>query len=247
MIFYSLACTTVPFDNKNGINMGESFTTGKDYGGPVYIGYTRQIDSGTLHDVAIPFANRLKNRYFTLGEADALSVWDSHSNIFSKQNASPLHAYIGDPSVEIWTDEPQVYSNISIDRGNHAITITGIDADTTIVAYCSNDKKTGYRVTSSSTLLLNDVSPNSTIMLYKHNHIPYIVPLELQNIDLTNSQYVIASDVTCGQFVNSNRVRGDVVVKEGVEYEIEASGTVRLEDGFKVEKGATFSVYPSCF
>ena len=40
---------------------------------------------------------------------------------------------------------------------------------------------------------------------------------------------------------------GDVTVKEGVEYEIEASGTVRLEDGFKVEKGATFAVYPSCF
>ena len=247
MIFYSLACTTVPFDNKNGINMGESFTTGKDYGGPVYIGYTRQIDAGTLQNVVWHFANRLKNRYFTLGEADALSVWDSNSNIFSKQNASPLHAYIGDPSVEIWTDEPQVYSNILVERENHSVTITGIDADSTIVAYCSNEKKSGYRMTSSSTLLLNNVSPNSTIMLYKHNHIPYIAPLELQNIVLTNSQYVIASDVTCGQFVNSNRVKGAVVVKEGVEYEIEATGTVSLQDGFIVEKGATFAVYPSCF
>lgn len=31
------------------------------------------------------------------------------------------------------------------------------------------------------------------------------------------------------------------------EYEIEASGTVTLQDGFKVEKGATFAVYPSSF
>ncbi len=30
-------------------------------------------------------------------------------------------------------------------------------------------------------------------------------------------------------------------------YEIEATGTVKLEDGFKVEKGATFAVYPSSF
>lgn len=30
-------------------------------------------------------------------------------------------------------------------------------------------------------------------------------------------------------------------------YEIEASGTVTLHDGFKVEKGATFAVYPSSF
>lgn len=40
---------------------------------------------------------------------------------------------------------------------------------------------------------------------------------------------------------------GNVVVKSGVEYEIEATGTVTLEYGFKVEKGATFAVYPACF
>ena len=46
---------------------------------------------------------------------------------------------------------------------------------------------------------------------------------------------------------NRNRTAGDVTVMNGVEYEIEASGTVTLQDGFSVEKGATFAVYPSCF
>ena len=32
-----------------------------------------------------------------------------------------------------------------------------------------------------------------------------------------------------------------------IDYEIEASGTVTLEDGFQVEKGASFAVYPACF
>ena len=45
----------------------------------------------------------------------------------------------------------------------------------------------------------------------------------------------------------SGRTNGDVTVKNGVEYEIEASGTVTLQGGFSVEKGATFAVYPSCF
>ncbi len=40
---------------------------------------------------------------------------------------------------------------------------------------------------------------------------------------------------------------GNVVIKSGAEYEIEASGTVTLENGFKVEEGATFAVYPACF
>ena len=39
----------------------------------------------------------------------------------------------------------------------------------------------------------------------------------------------------------------NVTVKNGTEFEIEASGCVTLEDGFKVEKGAKFAVYPACF
>jgi hypothetical protein len=47
--------------------------------------------------------------------------------------------------------------------------------------------------------------------------------------------------------VDSGRTHGDVTIKSGIEFEIESSGTVTLHDGFKVEKGATFAVYPSSF
>lgn len=33
----------------------------------------------------------------------------------------------------------------------------------------------------------------------------------------------------------------------GIEYEIEASGTVKLAGGFNVEKGATFTVRPASY
>lgn len=46
---------------------------------------------------------------------------------------------------------------------------------------------------------------------------------------------------------NQNRTYGDVIITNGTEYEIESSGTVTLEDGFEVEKGATFAVYPASF
>ena len=55
------------------------------------------------------------------------------------------------------------------------------------------------------------------------------------------------NDMIAGRSVESTRAIGDVVVQSGVEYEIEASGTVTLQDGFKVEKGATFAIYPSSF
>ncbi|MBQ3730295.1 MAG: hypothetical protein IJS04_03375 [Muribaculaceae bacterium] len=66
-------------------------------------------------------------------------------------------------------------------------------------------------------------------------------------LTLENSQYVIASEVLAGRTVDAGRTSGDVTVSSGAEYEIEASGTVTLEGGFSVEKGATFAVYPSCF
>ena len=56
------------------------------------------------------------------------------------------------------------------------------------------------------------------------------------------SQYVFATDVTAGRAVDSGRTAGGVTVKEGAEYEIEASGEVTLAGGFQVELGARFSV-----
>lgn len=59
--------------------------------------------------------------------------------------------------------------------------------------------------------------------------------------------FVLASDVTAGYAVDSNRAYGDVIIKNGVRYEIEANGTVVLNDGFEVEKGGVFAIYPSCY
>ena len=129
----------------------------------------------------------------------------------------------------------------------NSITISGIDSDSTIVAYYSNDGAIGTDTISTSSVTLSAISPNCTIMLYKHNYIPYIAPLDLQNITFSNNQYVIASDVNAGYAIDNNRTNGNVVVPVGIEYEIEASGKVTLQDGFKVEKGAVFAVYPSSF
>ena len=58
-------------------------------------------------------------------------------------------------------------------------------------------------------------------MIYRHNKLPYIAPMVLQNKRIENNQHVIASSLTAGNSVDS------------------------LMPGFKVEKGVTFSVKPS--
>lgn len=155
-------------------------------------------------------------------------------------------------------DQPDVYYDsdnleiILVADGFSSYYDVYVDSIPTTIGYYYKDDSSGngyYRQLklTKSMVVLNNASPNWPIVIYKHNYLPYIVPMSLQNEVLNRSQYVIASDVTAGNLVDSKRTPGKVTVKNGVEYEIEASGTVTLQDGFNVEKGATFAVYPASF
>ncbi len=251
-ICYSIACTTMPFempsfyeDKGLSMNFGESFTTGKDYGGPIFIGNTNNGFVLTSARLETSVFKQVLQGYYKLGVANGLGkACFSSSNKQMINYVTAVQNLLGDPTLELWTDIPQVYHDISITRTDHGLTISRIDLDSTNVSYCDNNGNIGNIQVDSSVNLTN-VSPNASVMVYRHNCIPYIAPMLLQNFTLNNSQYVIASDFTAGASVDNNRTSGDVIVKSGVNYEIEASGTTTLQDGFKVEAGATFSVIPS--
>ncbi len=254
LICFSIACETMPFDlpvfyKEHGLkmNFGESFTTGKDYGGPIYIGNTNKGITPSSALLEREIALKLVNGFHKFGEAHAYGKieYNSYMGADITNYVAIAQNMLGDPSLELWTSVPQVYENITITRNDSSITVNGINGESTI-SYFSNDGGIGKRYASSS-ITLNHISPNSSFMLYGHNQIPFILPLQLQNISFNKSQYVIASDVTAGESIDISRPSGYVIVPEGVIYEIEASGTVRLEEGFIVEKGATFAVYPPCY
>ena len=244
MIYYSPSCTTIPFDNKNKFSYGESFITGKDYGGPVYIGYTRGIYDLDGKILAETFSKLIMDGCVKLSDAFAMSIVDA---VYEEHNSWLTHGYFGDPELELWTDIPECYSDINVTKTDNSVMISGLPTGQTIVGYLANDHQYQTKNITTPRDTIYNVSPNSPIMLYQHNYIPYFAPLTLQNQTIEESQYVIANDVTAGKSVDSYRTKGNFTISNDVEYEIEASGTVRLEKGFKVEKGATFAVYPSCF
>ena len=248
MIYMSGWGQTMPYVTVPGYNvsynLGESFTMGKDYGGPAYFGYTKETDVYNASILADRLFNYLLNAD-ALGRAEIYTKW--HLDSRYQEDVILHHGLLGDPAIRMWTSIPQQYSNITVNRTDNGITISGIDTNRTTVAYHSNDGSTGCVLTDSPSVTFTDASPNSTIMLFRNTHIPYIAPLVLQNTTLENSQYVIASDVTAGKSVDSGRTNGDVTVAEGIEYEIEASGKVTLAGGFNGEKGALFSVHKSTF
>jgi len=249
-ILYSFGCSTTPFDKAPGYDsvkvcLGESFTMGKDYGGPAFLGHTREGSLAEyMSQIEFGFIKALNNGNSKIGEAESLSKIGIDKRLFKDMKC---HNLIGDPEFEVWTDLPSMITGIAVERTDNSITVSGIDVDSVIVACYSNTGIVEKRLATSDTITFHYALPNSTVMLYKHNYIPFIAPLMLQNVTLNRSQYVIATDVTAGNSIDSIRTPGDVTIPVGVEYEIEASGIVRLEDGFKVEKGATFAVYPSSF
>ena len=248
-IGYSSACETMPFDIVNGYNIetnfGESFTTGKDYGGPAFLGNTRNGRLGKQSTkIEMLFADQLSYGHYNVGAAEALSKCRCY---LGDSALVLIHNLLGDPEFEIWTDMPQQFSGIEISRTNNSISVSGIGVDSVTVVYRSQENHGIRMAVDTDSVTFNQVSPNGVFMLYKHNYIPYISPMILQNVSLNKSHYAITSDMTAGCSVDGSRTTGDVTVKNGISYEIEASGTVTLEDGFKVEKGATFAVYPSCF
>jgi len=261
-VCYSIACTTMPYDvvtNYESVrmNLGKSFTVGKDYGGIAFLGNTREGYMGSSSRLEERFISQLIKGNNKLGPAEAFSkvFFDNdiarysvnYSTYYAEKYFSCVHNLLGDPEVEIWTDMPQLYSGITLTRTNNSITISGIEPDSTIIVCVQNNGTYKRKMATSDSVAFNNVSPNGIVMLYKHNRIPYISPLQLQNESLNKSQYVIVTDAIAGKSIDTSRTTGDVVVKNGIEYEIEASGRVTLEDGFKVEKGATFAVYPSSF
>ena len=249
---------TMPYSAVNGYDAdtyyGESFTMGKDYGGPAFLGLTQDLTSLDQISYASVFTrdffDRLQSRTQPAEVMQSVKKWMRGQGINYNYIVDDIllsYNYLGDPALDMWTAAPQFYNGVMVSRTDNGVTVSGIgDGDKTI-AYHSNDGTTGLLESSSSSVSLSGISPNSTIMVYNHNHIPYIAPLVLQNIDLSSSQYVIASDVLAGRSVDNGRTNGNVTVKNGANYEIEAAGEVTLAGGFTVEKGAGFAVRSACF
>ncbi len=244
-VYFSSLGQTMPYHTVTGYgtgpNFGKSFTMGKDYGGPAFLGLT--------HDLSAEKAKEFTGKFLDwLGSSTIITdaLLNAQPSGIYKEDIVLSYNYLGDPALDLWTGVPLEYSGVTVARTNSSISVTGLTSGAT-VSYCDNSGSVGKVTATSSSVSLTDVDPNSTVMVYSHNYIPYIAPLVLQNTDLDQSQYMIASEVLAGRQVDSSRTNGDVTVKNGAEYEIEAAGEVKLAGGFSVEKGAAFAIRPASF
>ena len=261
-IIYSLSCNSMPYgiysDGQHVFdieyNFGESYTVGGLYGGVAFLGNThygyhekpekfkRLTCSAYLEKV---FFQQLAKCEFKLGKAEAFSKMKSNSPILEVKALRLIHNLLGDPEFEIWTDIPVKYgeAEIEVQRYGDDIAVAENIVDSCKIVVCTPDGEIHQRITGvSGWHNFPGVSPNSAVMIYHHNMIPYIAPLIVQNQTYTKSQYLFASTVRMGKYVNEFSDYGNVVFDAGVDFVVDASGDVYLGKGVIVNPGATVIV-----
>ncbi len=246
MFAYSIACTITPFDVFNEYtefpNIGQSFTLGKDYGGPVLVGNTRY---GWIRLSAL-MQKKFNEGLFVdpiVGYAQNYAKLNYHNHYL--RHSSNI---IGCPNIRIWTDIPELFSaSLSYNSNNYVVSANNsiTDAEIGVRDITQTNEVTdniSFNPSQGSTTLTN--IENSLITLTGKNCLPQIMPLTIQNAALHGTHYAIVKDVSCGSDVR-NGTQGDVTFETDSDYTFETKGTFTLTKDVEIKLGAQLKVIPS--
>lgn len=246
-IMLAFSCTTMPFDiytnpytnyTYNQMNLGESFVLGKNYGGPAYVGHTREaFDGGNLF---VSLVSNLRNSKSEIGRALAIAKQD-YINLYHDMVTN----LFGDPEMDVWTSYPLTFDTVQVERTDNSIIITRLPSTYRKKVCISSPSDSKVIYVNEKSCTITDVDPNSNIMINHRQNIPFIAPLLVQNCEYNRSGYMITDRFIAGNHVDENRTYGDVTITSGTSCEVEVLNDARLCPGFKVEKGALFKIIQS--
>ena len=196
LVAYSVSCSITPFDVyedifKNKPCIGQSFTSGKGYGGPALIGNTRVGWIGTSFRMQKVFDKYFP--YHPIGESLNLAKF---TNTADRHHHALVVNVIGSPDINIWTDTPQLF------QVNSSEEIWQVTSPTEDIQVCKYDIASGkssmvnYDITRS--YFTRENVTNCIITLKRRNWIPKILPLFIRNISLNGRKCFFVSDMSVG-------------------------------------------------
>lgn len=246
MFAYSISCSITPFDIYDVYsvypNIGQSFTLGEDYGGPVLVGNTRYGWVGLSAAMQQEFNNCLFVEPM-VGYAQNYAKMNYHDHFL--RHSSNI---IGCPNIRIWTDIPTLFSGtLSYNSNNYIISannsITNAEIGVRNITQTNEIiDNVSFNPSLGSKILVN--VENCLITLTGKNCLPQIMPLTIQNATLHGSHHAIVKDVTCGKDVRAG-AQGDVTFEEDSNYTFEIKGTFELTKGVEIKQGAQLTVTSS--
>ena len=249
-IAISPSCSLTPFDVYTDMNnhtydvkynVGSSFTVGGLYGGPAFVGNTRPATILYGHELECAFIKRLVNNSPNLGQSMPFAKADLYCNY--RFSDCLMFSLIGCPEFEMWTDIPDIYNGITVTRLNNTIALSGNGLEESKVAVTSSyNGAPEIALIEGPNFTFENADPNSPVLIYKHNSIPYIAPLLLQNGKYQGKQYIFANEITMGKNVDGNRTSGTFYFMDKSNTTFNAKKNVEIHAGTEFSSGSVTTI-----
>lgn len=145
--------------------------------------------------------------------------------------------YLGDPSMEIYTETPACLDPSIVQNGSTvSVNTNGVDGCKIVLSSMSGDEI--YVAENTGSASFSNVTFPYTVLVSKHNYKPYVKHSVsyLQDENIKYNREVLANDIIAGNNVTSLYGSGDVVVNGG-KLSLVAKNSIQLQPGFKTNGG----------
>ena len=261
-IAYSIGCITTPFDlfeygidtydskghlvdYQNGghvfdipYNFGSSFTVAGKYGGPAYLGNTRNGHLGGSAHMEAEWGKQLLNNP-KIGIAEARSKF-FHNSSFSNST----HHLIGEPEFEMWLGKPG-RMGIYVESTDYSVQITSSELDGATVCLFDGNGKQVLRNISGTDVSIQNTSALShyTLSVWKHGFLPFIRFYGAHGTLSDFDEKFIVLDAEIGeQYTGTLPVGRAFCVGSNAKLTIEAMKSVNVNHSCIIDEGGVLSI-----
>lgn len=240
-IFFSNACSNGDFTSNNSIM--KSFMC-SDHCSSAWIGCSVPSFINAQNQLTqILYSKLLNNDLWTLGNL----LLESHvANLgYGDEAIDNAFSFIygGDPTLEIWTGNQNVFENVNISTLGNNLNITVSNANNyNINISTENGELIGKYNTNSYNISIPLSNGKFDLAICKHNYVPYVVHIDtesqyIQNKTITGNSYYGATPISLGYNVTSSMPYGNVVIESGAKTIIRRGTGVTINSGFECKAG----------
>ena len=227
------------------------FFSCSDHCSTVFIGGTMPVYTHPFNAfLGYFYANLLNNQYYNLGQLILKSHMDNWG--FDNPELAIDNAYnficAGDPTLELWTGIQSRFDKFGIKTMEDSLLVYTTCVDSFKINRVSEDGQLLDNKYSEQTYLKIPIHfDNCDISINKHNYVPFVIHIDvdnnfLQNDSLSTNVYFTNTPFFIGYDVNIAQTNGNVVLEPGAKVMVNRGNGVIIKNGFECKLGAEFTI-----
>ncbi len=248
-VVYSTSCINAPFDrldwgnykfNKYH-NLAEEFTVGGHYGGPAFLGNSRNGYIQFSEKLELEFFQLLKS-FPKISIAEEVSKFRYQSGPYP-QYISATHNLIGEPEFEIWYGKPDYIDWLSMKAYSTAWFSKPEALGSIWTIWNGNDRFFSYRCQGKTPLVNSELlNKDHVVSVWKSGYLPMIHYNGINNVISNESKRLIVRSATLGYSLNGILSLNKFFVSDGGVLSIHAVDSISGSSNFEVKSGGNVNL-----